>query len=55
MEMDYGGWLSEDLRKLYKDLLYSRDRSEDYSDRAEINQTVLKIMAVLQSRNDIDE
>ena len=54
-EMDYGSWLEEDLRDLYKDLIKRRDRSELYSDRAELNIAALKILAELQKRNDIDE
>ena len=54
-EMDYGSWLEEDLRDLYKDLIKRRDRSELYSDRADLNVAALKILAELQKRNDIDE
>ena len=54
-ELNYGGWLEEDLRDLYKDLIKRRDRSELYSDRAELNIAALKILAELQKRNDIDE
>jgi len=54
-ELDYGGWLEEDLKSLYKDLISRRDRSELYSDRADLNVAALKILAELQKRNDIDE
>ena len=35
MRIDYGGWLTEDLRELYDELLKQRDRLEDYSDTQE--------------------
>ena len=54
-EIDYGSWLTEDLRDLYKHTLRDRDRAEVYSDRATLNQQALIIMAELQKRNDIDE
>ena len=50
-EMDYGSWLEEDLRDLYKDLIKRRDRSELYSDRVDLNRTALKIMGELHKRN----
>ena len=53
-EPDYGGWLSEDLRDLYKDLIARRDRSEEYSDRADLNRMALKIMGELHKRNNTD-
>ena len=53
--MDYGSWLTEDLRDLKDTLLRDRDRSESYSDRALLNQQILEIMAEIQTRNDIDE
>jgi hypothetical protein len=49
-ETDYGGWLDEDLRDLYKDLMWRRNRSEDYSDRVDLNQEGLRILAELQKR-----
>lgn len=52
-EIDYGSWLTEDLRDLYKQALKDRDRSwMIYSDRAQLNQMALKILAELQKRND---
>ena len=54
-EIDFGSWLTEDLRDLYKHTLRDRDRAEVYSDRATLNQQALIIMAELQKRNDIDE
>ena len=49
-DIDYGGWLEEDLRDLYKDLMWRRNRSEDYSDRVDLNQEGLRILAELQKR-----
>ena len=54
MGIDYGGWLTEDLRELYDELLKERDRLEDYSDRAQMNQNALIVMAEIQKRNDTD-
>ena len=47
---DYGGWLTEDLKDHYKELIRSRDRSEMYSERAELNNMMLKILSEIQSR-----
>ena len=41
-EIDYGGWLTEDLKELYSELIKERDRMELYSDRAQINQNARK-------------
>ena len=54
-DYDYGSWLTEDLRNLYKQTLWERDRAEVYSDRASLNQQALRVMAEIQKRNDIDE
>ncbi len=51
-EKNYGGWLIEDLKNLYKQTLKDRDRSESYSDRSELNVMALKMMAEIQKRND---
>jgi len=55
MQIDYGGWLIEDLRELYEELIKERDRLENYSDRAQANQNALIVMAEIQKRNDTDE
>ena len=47
---DYGAWLTEDLKGYYKDLMKERDRSEMYSDRAELNKRMLIILSEIQSR-----
>jgi len=54
MQIDYGGWLTEDLRELYEELIKERDRLEDYSDRAQANQNALMVMAEIQKRNNSD-
>tara|TARA_B100000035_G_scaffold225582_1_gene194052 strand:+ start:406 stop:573 length:168 start_codon:yes stop_codon:yes gene_type:complete len=54
MQIDYGGWLIEDLRELYEELIKERDRLEDYSDRAQANQNALIVMAEIQKRNNSD-
>ena len=51
-EYDYGSWLTEDLRSLYKHTLKDREKAEIYSDRALLNQQALQIMAEIQKRND---
>ena len=55
MQIDYGGWLIEDLRELYEELIKERDRLEDYSDRAQANQNALMVMAEIKKRNETDE
>ena len=52
MEIDYGGWLTEDLKELYYELIRERDRLEEYSDRAQVNQNALRVMAEIQKRNE---
>jgi hypothetical protein len=46
----YGAWLTEDLKKYYNDMLKERDRTEIYSDRADLNNLMLQVLAELQSR-----
>ena len=50
-EIDYGGWLTEELKELYSELIKQRDRLEDYTDRAQTNQYALIVMAEIQRRN----
>ena len=52
MEIDYGGWLTEDLKELYSELIRERDRLEEYSDRVQVNQNALRVMAEIQKRNE---
>ena len=54
MQIDYGGWLTEDLRELYEELIKERDRLVDYSDRTQANQNALIVMAEIQKRNNSD-
>ena len=54
MQIDYGGWLTEDLIELYEELIKERDRLEDYSDRTQANQNALMVMAEIQKRNETD-
>ena len=51
---DFGGWLTEDLKDHYKELIRSRDRSEMYSERAELNNIISTILKEIQSRKGID-
>ena len=51
-DIDYGGWLIEDLRDHYKELIKDRDRCEVYSDRAQLNKQALIIMREMQERNE---
>ena len=46
----FGGWLTEDLKDHYKELMRERDHSELYSDRAELNNMMLIILSEIQSR-----
>ena len=48
MEIDYGGWLIEDLKELYSELIKERDRLEDYSDRVQVNQNALRVIAEIK-------
>ena len=50
-EINYGGWLIEDLEKHYKELLRDRNRSESYSDRVLLNHQLVRIMTEIQKRN----
>ena len=54
MDIDYGGWLTEDLKELYEELIKERARLEDYSDRTQANQNALIVMAEIQKRNSSD-
>ena len=49
---DYGGWLTEDLKDHYKELIRSRDRSEMYSERVEVNKIMKTILEEIQSREE---
>ena len=49
-EHDFGGWLTEDLKEHYDYLMKQRDRSEMYTERAELNNMMLTILSEIQSR-----
>ena len=49
-DYDFGAWVTEDLKEYYKDLKKQRDHNELYSDRAELNKMMLKIISEIQSR-----
>ena len=49
-DYNYGGWLIEDLKEQYKELMRQRDRNEMYSERAELNNMMLIILSEIQSR-----
>ena len=49
-DYDYGGWLTEDLKEYYDSLIKMRDKTELYSDRAELNNMMLTILSEIQSR-----
>tara|TARA_Y100000992_G_C21175831_1_gene448279 strand:- start:325 stop:495 length:171 start_codon:yes stop_codon:yes gene_type:complete len=48
--LDFGGWLIEDLKEYRKDLLNERNRTEMYSDRVEINRLVNTITKEIELR-----
>ena len=50
MDIDFGGWLTEDLRDHKNQLIRDRDRTESYSDRVELNNIISQILAELQKR-----
>ena len=50
-DIDYGGWLDEDLVDLKRELKFSRERDIEYSDRVEINYKIAQINAELMKRN----
>jgi hypothetical protein len=49
-EHDYGGWLTEDLKEYYDSLMKTRDKTELYSDRVELNKMRKNILSEIQSR-----
>ena len=49
-DYDFGAWLTEDLKEHYDYLMKQRDRSEMYSERAELNNMMLKILSEIQLR-----
>ena len=55
LDIDYGGWLTENLRDHYKWLLKERDRVELYTERSQLNREALTVMTEIQKRKDDDE
>ena len=54
--IDYGGWLIEDLKDYYKETIKERERSEMFSDRAELNKQAMLIMTeILKRRKEENE
>ena len=54
--IDYGGWIIEDLKDYYKETIKERDRSEEFSDRRDLNKQAMLIMTeILKRRNDENE
>jgi predicted metalloprotease with PDZ domain len=49
-DYDYGGWLTEDLKEYYDSLMKTRDKTELYSDRVELNKMRKNILREIQSR-----
>ena len=49
-DYNFGGWLIEDLKDHYKELMRERDHSELYSDRAELNNMMIIVLREIQSR-----
>jgi len=49
-EIDYGAWLTEDLKEHYDYLMKQRKHSELYSDRAELNNMMIIVLREIQSR-----
>ena len=49
-DYDFGAWIIEDLKELYKDLKKRRDYSEMYTDRASLNKIMHKISREISSR-----
>ena len=47
---DFGGWLTEDLKEYYDSLIKMRDKTELYSDRAELNNMRITILSEIKSR-----
>ncbi|MCH2405821.1 MAG: hypothetical protein MK200_06470 [Nitrosopumilus sp.] len=48
--IDYGGWLTEDLKDYYKETIKERDRSEEFSDRRDLNKQAMLIMTEILKR-----
>ena len=49
---DYGGWLTEDLQSLLSDLKFQKDRTETFSDRADLNLEIQRIKKEIRIRKE---
>ena len=49
-DYDFGGWLTEDLKEHYDYLMKQRDKTELYSDRAELNNMRKTILSEIKLR-----
>ena len=49
-DYDYGGWIIEDLKEQYLYLKKEKERSELYSDRAQLNKMMKNILNEIESR-----
>ena len=49
--IDYGGWLTEDLEAHYKETIKARDRTEEFSERGELNKLAMLIMTEILKRS----
>ena len=49
--IDYGGWLDEDLKSHYKETIKARDRTEEFSERGELNKLAMLIMTEILKRS----
>ena len=46
-EIDFRSWLTEDLEDLADQLTKDRTRAETYSDRAELNKSIIYLMFLI--------
>ena len=48
--IDYGGWLTEDLEAHYKETIKEKNRTEEFSDRRDLNVQAMLIMTEILKR-----
>ena len=53
--IDYSKWTDESLKTEYKETIKERDRTEEFSDRAELNRQALLIMTEILKRKKKNE
>ena len=54
--IDYSEWTDESLKTEYKETIKERDRTEEFSDRRDLNKQAMLIMTeILKRRNDENE